>query len=332
MLGIRRRQFITLLGGVAAWSRAARAQQANTLRRVGVLEGGEETDPVSKAQLATFVQGLRNLGWIERQNLHIDVRWAGGNAERAQASATDLLRLSPDVIFALSTLNLTALLRQGPIMPIVFAQVSDPVAQGFVSNLAHPGGNITGFSSFEFSIGGKWIDVLKKVVPGLARVAIIFNPDTSLQSKFLLGSVEAAAPSLRVDAVGVPIRDVAGLEAAIENMSRQPNGGLIFPTDIFLQAHRQLVVELTARHRVPAIYNSRAFADIGGLMSYGIEYETILRQAAVYVDRILKGVKVGDLPVQSPTKFLFVINLKTANALGIEVPTSLLLTADDYIQ
>jgi putative ABC transport system substrate-binding protein len=216
---MKRREFITFLGGVTAWSRAARAQQANTLRRVGVLMGGEETDPVGKAQLTSFVQGLRNLGWIEGQNLHIDVRWAGGNAERAQASATDLLRLSLDVIFALGTSNLTALLRQAPIMPIVFVQVSDPVAQGFVSNLAHPGGNITGFSSFEFSIGGKWIDLLKKIVPGLSRVAVVFNPETSPQSKFLLGSVQAAAPALQVEAVGVPVHDIAELEGDPERVA-----------------------------------------------------------------------------------------------------------------
>jgi putative tryptophan/tyrosine transport system substrate-binding protein len=331
---MRRREFITLLSGAAlARPLAARAQQGNSPRRVGVLMGGEDTDVELKALLAVFVQGLRSHGWIDGQNLYIDVRWTGGGGgERERASATDLLRLSPDVIYAVTTPSLTALLRQGPVMPIVFVQVSDPVAQGFVSNLAHPGGNITGFSAYEFSIGGKWIDLLQHVVPALARVAVIFNPDTSPQSKFLLDSIEAAAPSLHVEAAGVPFRNVAELERAIQGMSGQANSGLIIPTDGFLQAHRQLVVELAARHRVPAIYHSRLFTDIGGLMSYGIEYESIFRQAAVYVDRILKGTKAGDLPVQAPTKFSFVINLKTAKTLGIEVPTTVLLSADDYIE
>jgi putative tryptophan/tyrosine transport system substrate-binding protein len=331
---MRRRDFITLLGGAAAaWPLAARAQQGERVRRIGVMMSTEDTDVEYKALLAAFVQGLRSHGWIDGQNLHVDVRWTGGGGGgREQAAATELLQLSPDVIFALTTPNLAALLRQAPVMPIVFVQVSDPAVQGFVSNVAHPGGNITGFSAYEFSIGGKWIDVLQHVVPGIARVTVVFNPDTSPQSKFLLDSIEAAAQSLHVEAAGVPIQDVAGLERAIQSVSGRPNSGLIIPTDGYLQAHRQLVIELAARHRVPAIYNSRLFTDIGGLMSYGIEYESVFRQAAVYVDRILKGTKAGDLPVQAPTKFSFVINLKTAKALGIEVPTTVLLSADDYIE
>ena len=330
---MKRREFISLLGGaVAAWPLAARAQQGNSPRRVGVLMSSEQTDQENNALLAAFVQGLRGHGWIEGRNLQIDVRWTGDDTEHGRTFATELLRLSPDVIFALTTPNLTALLRLGPVMPVVFAQVSDPVAQGFVSNLAHPGGNITGFSAYEFSIGGKWIDLLEHVVPGLAHVAVIFNPDTSPQSRFLLGSIEAAAPSLHVEAAGVPIHDMAELELAIRNLSGRPDSGVIFPTDNFLQTHRQNLIELAARYRVPAMYSSRMFTDAGGLLSYGIEYESIFRQAAVYVDRILKGTKAGDLPVQSPTKFSFVINLKAAKALGIEVPTSVLLSADDYIE
>jgi putative ABC transport system substrate-binding protein len=330
---MNRRQVITLFGGAAAaWPLEAHGQQDTPLRRVGVLMSGEETDFEFKGLLAVFVQGLRSLGWIDGKNLRTDVRWTGGDAERERTFATELLRLSPDVIFALTTPNLTALLRQGPVMPIVFVQVSDPVAQGFVSNLAHPGGNITGFSAYEFSIGGKWIDLLKHVLPGLARVAVIFNPDASPQSKFFISSIEAAAPSLHVETAAVLVHDVAELEREIQSMSGQPNGGLIIPTDNFLQVHRQLIVELAARYRVPAMYYSRFFTNIGGLMSYGIEYENIFRQAAVYVDRILKGAKAGDLPVQTPTKFTFVINMKTARALGVEVPTGVLLTADDYIE
>jgi putative ABC transport system substrate-binding protein len=330
---MQRREFITLLGGTAlAWPLSARAQQDARLRRVGVLMGAEETDLDYKALVAVFVQGLRSLGWIDGQNLRIEVRWSGDDVEHERTSATELLRLSPDVIFAATTPNLTALLRQGPVMPIVFAQVSDPIAQGFVTNLAHPGGNITGFAAYEFSIGGKWIDLLKHVLPGLTRVAVIFNPNTAPQSKLLLSSIEAAAPALNVQAVAVPFHDIAELERAIQSMAGQPNSGIIFPTDNFLQVHRQLVVELAARHRVPAMYYSRFFTNIGGLMSYGIEYESIFRQAAVYVDRILKGAKAGDLPVQSPTKFSFVINMKAARGLGMDVATSVLLSADDYIE
>ena len=330
---MKRREFIRLVGGaVAAWPLAARAQQGSPPRRVGVLMSSEEADQENNALLAAFVQGLRGHGWIEGRNLQIDVRWTGGDAEHERIFATELLRLSPDVIFALTTPNLTALLRQGPVMPIVFVQISDPVAQGFVSNLAHPGGNITGFSAYEFSIGGKWIDLLKHVMPGLARVAVIFNPDAAPQSRFLLASIEAAAPSLHVEPAHLPVHDMAGLERAIQSMSGRPDSGIIFPTDNFLQTHRQAIVDLAARHRVPAMYSSRMFTDIGGLLSYGIEYESIFRQAAVYVDRILKGTKAGDLPVQAPTKFSFVINLKTAKALGIEVPTTVLLSADDYIE
>jgi putative ABC transport system substrate-binding protein len=257
---------------------------------------------------------------------------AAGVAEYERPVAGDLLRLSPEVILATSTFSLTELLRRGPTMPIVFVQVSDPVAQGFVSNLAHPGGNITGFSNYEFSIGGKWIELLKRIAPSLAHVTLVFNPDVSPQSKFFASSIESAAPSLGVEATAAPVHSPADIERAIETVSRRPNGGLIFPTDGFLTLHRQLVVESAARHRVPAIYGSQSFAEIGGLMSYTIDFEAQFRQAAVYIDRILKGAKPGDLPVQGPSKYSFVINLKAAKALGIEVPTNLLLTADDYIE
>ena len=330
---IRRREFITLLGGAMALPLAARAQQGEHVRRIGVLMNNEETDPISKAYLASFVQGLRKLGWIEGQTLGIEVRWNPGDAERARSLAGELVRLSPEVILASSTANLVELLRRGPTMPIVFVLVSDPVEQGFVSNLAHPGGNITGFSSFEFSIGGKWIELLKQVSPGLAHVALVFNPDTSPQSKFLVSPIESAARSLAVEATVAPVHAVADIERAIETVSRRPNGGLIFPTDTFLTTHRQLIVEWAARHRVPAIYGgSGLYSEIGGLISYVIDFENQFRQAAVYIDRILKGAKPGDLPVQSPTKYSFIINVKTAKALGIEVPMTLLLNADEVIE
>ena len=330
---MKRREFIRLLGGGAtAWPLLAHAQQTGPARRVGVLMNSIEADPEYRAYLAAFVQGLRTLGWIEGQNLRLDVRWNAGDAERTRISASELLSLSPDVILSSSTPSLTALLRQGPAMPIVFTQVSDPVTQGFVSNLARPGGNITGFAAYEFSIGGKWIDLLKQMVPGLTRVAIVFSPDASPQSKFLLSAVEATAPSLGVEVSAAPVHDAADIGRAVENMSRQPNGGLIVPTDTFLRVHAKLMVELAARHRVPVMYFSRFFTENGGLMSYGTDNESTFRQAPIYIDRILKGAKPGDLPVQTPTKFSLVTNVKTAKALGIEVPMILLLRADDYLE
>ena len=327
---MKRRDFITLLGGAAAWPLAVQAQQGERVRKVGVLMGAEETDLDYKGLVAVFVQGLRSLGWIDGQNLRIEVRWSGDEHERT--SATELLRLSPDVIFAATTPNLTALLRQGPVMPIVFVQVSDPVAQGFVTNLAHPGGNITGFAAYEFSIGGKWIDLLKQMVPGLAHIAMMFNPDMSPQSRYFLTSVESVARSLGVEVAAAPVHDAADIERAMESLSRRPGAGLIFPTDASLAAYRRLIVEEAARYRLPAIYSSRSFTEIGGLMSYIIDYKVQLRQAAGYIDRILKGEKPGDLPVQGPTKFELLINLKTAKALGLTVPPTLLIAADEVIE
>jgi putative ABC transport system substrate-binding protein len=329
---MRRRDFITLVGAAAAWPIAARAQLGERMRRVGVLMQSDETDPVVKAQLGFFVQGLRSLGWIDGQNLRLDVRWSGGDAEHTRANATDLIALSPDAILSATTPALTALVRQAPTIPIVFVLVSDPVAQGFVSNLARPGGNITGFASYEFSIGGKWIDLLKQVVPALTHVSVVFNPDTSPQNNFLLAAIKSAAPALGVDVIAAPVRDVGGLERAIEAESRLPHGGLVFPTDNFTQVHRQLTVDLVTRHGLPAIAWERAFSETGVLMSYGVDVDPTLRQAAVYIDRILKGAKPSELPVQTPTKFNLVINVRAAKALGIEVPTNLLLTADDFIE
>jgi putative ABC transport system substrate-binding protein len=330
---MRRRDFLTLVGGAAAaWPLAARAQQSGPLRKVGMLMNGNDDDPEYKPLLAVFLQRLRGLGWVEGKNLQIDTRWSLGDPDHTRVSATELIRLAPDVIFSSSTANLTALLRQAPTMPVVFIQVSDPVAQGFVSNLAHPEGNITGVSAYEFSVGGKWADLLKQMVPGLAHISLIFNPDMAPQSKFFLSSVEAVAPVLGVDVAAVPVREGADYERAIEKVARQGNSGVVFPTDSFLRVNHKLAVEAAARHRVPAIFNDRFFVEAGGLMSYGIEYEAVFRQAAAYVDRILKGAKPADLPVQSPSKFILVINVKTAKELGIDVPMALLLNADDYIE
>jgi putative ABC transport system substrate-binding protein len=328
---MRRRDFITLLCGAAAWPVTARAQ-LRALKRVGVLMNAYETDPEYKAYLTEFVQGLHDVGWIEGQNLHIDLRWNAGDAQRARALAGELLQLSPDVILASSTANLTALLRLGPTMPIVFVLVADPVAQGFVLNPAHPGGNITGFSTYEFSIGGKWIDLLKQMVPGLGHISMMSNPDMAPQSRYFLTSVEAVAQSLGVEVATAPVHDAADIERAMESLSRRPGAGLIFPTDASLAAYRRLIVEEAARYRLPAMYSSRSFTEIGGLMSYIIDYKAQLRQAAGYIDRIFKGEKPGDLPVQGPTKFELLINLKTAKALGLTVPPTLLIAADEVIE
>jgi len=278
------------------------------------------------------VQGLRSLGWTEAQHLRIELRWTEGDGERARSAASELLKLSPDVILSSSTRNLAALLRQGPTMPVVFIQVSDPIAQGFVSSLAHPGGNITGFIAYEAAMGGKWVDLLKQMAPRLNRVALVFNPDASPQSKFFLDSVEAAAPSFGVAVVPAHLHDCPGIEAAIVTLARQPDTGLIFPPDGFTELHSKPIAEIVARHGLPAIYNEGNFVEDGGLMSYSQNFDEQFRQAASYVDRILKGAKPGDLPIQLPTKFKLVINLTAAKALGLTVPPTLLALADEVIE
>jgi len=330
---MRRRDCITLLGSAAAaWPLVARGQQGTRMRRIGVLMQSDESDPRAKAQFTAFVQGLRSLGWVDGQTLRMDVRWSEANVDRTRALATELIGLAPDAILSSTTENLNALVRQAPAIPIVFLNVFDPVAQGFVSNLARPGGNITGFASYESSMGGKWIDLLRQVVPDLAHVAIVFNPDTSTQNRLMLDPAKSAGPALGVEVMPAPVHDPEGLARAIESVSLRPHGGLVFPPDPFLQVHRQLIVELAARYRLPAISFDPYFPGTGGLMSYGKEDASEFRQAAVYIDRILKGAKPSELPVQTPAKFNLVINVKTAKALGIEVPTNLLLTADDFIE
>jgi putative tryptophan/tyrosine transport system substrate-binding protein len=333
---MRRRQFITLLGGAAAvaWPLAAQAQaqQGDRVRRIGVLMNNVATDATAQAYVAAFVQRLHNLGWTDGQNLRIEYRWNAGRAELARGYAAELVALAPDAILCASTTNLSALQRLSPTTPIVFVQVSDPVTQGFVLNLAHPGGNITGFTNYEFTIGGKWVDLVKQLAPATARVAVMFNPQTSPQSRFFLSSVEAAALTFGVSVIAAPIQSIGDIEAAIETFSRQPNSGLIFPPDSFTDVHRNLVVEAAARYRVPAIYSGAGPVRDGGLMGYGPEGDDQFRQAAFYVDRILNGTKAGDLPVQIASKFTLAINLKAAKALGIELPLSLMLTADEVIE
>jgi putative ABC transport system substrate-binding protein len=328
---MRRREFITILGGAAAaWPLAARAQQP---KRVGVLMNGAGTEPVQQANLATFIQGLRKLGWIDGQNLRIEVRWSASDLGRMEAYATDLVGLfNPDVLLTATTGNLVALQRATRTIPIVFMNVGDPVEQGLVPNLTHPAGNVTGFANTEFSIAGKWADLLKQMAPSIARVAFVFNPETSPQSKLYVSAAEAAAPSLGVEVMTAPVHSTAEIEAALARFSREPNIGLIFPTAAFMSLRAKLIVETVARYRLPAIYPHEAFMAEGGLMYYRNDQSEPFRLAPFYVDRILKGTKPGDLPVQLPTKYKFTVNRKTASALGIEVPLGLLLAADEVIE
>jgi putative tryptophan/tyrosine transport system substrate-binding protein len=332
---MKRRQFITLLGGAAAaWPLPARAQQSAGMRRVGVLMDGAATGARPQSHAAAFMQGLRQLGWIEGQNIHIDIRWNAGDAQLARIYAAQLIGLMPDVILASTTVNLEVVRQATSTIPVVFVLVSDPVAQGFVATVAKQGGNLTGFSGSEFSVGGKWLDLLKEIAPGLARIAVMFNPDTSPQSKFFVRSIEAAASSLGVQLVVVPVRATADIEPAFESFARAPSGGLILTTDPFTNLHQQLIADLANGHYLPAISAQPEFAKAGGLISYGIIINVIdqYRQAAGYVDRILKGEKPADLPVQRADKYTLILNLKTAKALGLTVPLPLVGLADEVIE
>jgi ABC-type uncharacterized transport system substrate-binding protein len=281
---MRRREFISLLGGAAAWPLAARAEQLGRIRRLGVLMNGPEDDPVIKRYLAAFEQPLRALGWTEGLNIHIDRRWTAGDPQRTRLYAPELVALAPDAILSLSSSNLRALQGETRSIPIVFALVSDPVAQGFVESLAHPGGNITGFSAYEFSIGGKWVDLLKQLSPGLAQVGLLFNPDVSIQSREFMHSIEVTAPSFGVNAVALPVRSSDELKMTIASAARQPNAGLIVPTDQFLSVRRKLLIDLVAEHRIPTIYAQPDYVSDGGLISYGTDQAEQLRKAAIYVD------------------------------------------------
>ena len=333
MSGMRRREFVILLGGgaAAAWPLAARAQQSNRLRVVGVLLAMAPDDPEAQLRIKAFEAGLRELGWTEGRNLRLEYRWAGGDAALLRKQATELVGLAPDLILATSTPVLAAL-RQEKTLPLVFVQVTDPIGGGFVPNLARPGGSLTGFTSFEFTIGSKWLEALKHVAPAVTRVALIFNPDTAPFAHLFWQPVEDAAPSFDAEPIQAPVRDVGEIERTIAAFARNANGGLMVLPDVSTTNHRDLIIALAARHRLPAVYPYRFFAASGGLMSYGSDLADVHRRAASYVDRILKGAVPGDLPVQAPTKFEFVINLKTAKALGLTVPPRWLGRADEVIE
>ncbi|MBV9530752.1 MAG: ABC transporter substrate-binding protein [Bradyrhizobium sp.] len=331
---MRRRDFITVLGGAAlAGPFAVSAQQTDRMRRVGVLTGYAEGDPEAKAFLAEFTQGLSALGWIEGRNLRMDIRWAPGSTDMMHTFAKELVGLKPDVILAQSTPVTAALKNETQMIPIVFAPVADPVGSGFVASLTHPGGNITGFGSVEASIGGKWLELLMEIAPDVQRATMIFNPDTAPYVKsYVLPFFEAAARSLKVALIAAPVRSDAEIETAIMSLGREPGGGLVGMPDNFVEIHRALIISLAARSNVPAIYQTPVIARDGGLLSYGADFRDIFRRSASYVDRILRGAKPSELPVQLPIKYLMVVNLRTAKALGLTVPRSILLSADELIE
>jgi putative ABC transport system substrate-binding protein len=333
---MRRREFITLLGGAAAapsllWPLAARAQRGERTRRIGVLMGFAEDDPETKARLARFRQGLERLGWSEGRNVRIDYRFAAASADQFQPLAKQLVALQPDVILAHTTPVAAALQRESRVIPIVFVNVSDPIGAGFIASLARPGGNLTGLLHYEAGIIGKWLAMLKEIAPRLERAALMANPKTTPYDYFLRAAV-ATAPSLAIELVPSPVETAADIERTIGSIARVPNSGLLLVPDVTTTSHRDLIIALAARHRLPAVYATRLFVAAGGLMSYGIDQNHMFGQAAYYVDRILRGDNPAELPVQTPTKYETVLNLKTARALGVEPPPSLLVRADQVIE
>jgi putative ABC transport system substrate-binding protein len=329
---MRRREFITLLGGAAAaWPLAARAQP-DRMRRIGVLVILTEDDPDTKARLAGLRQGLERLGWFEGRNVRIDYRFDPAGTQ-VQVLAKELVALQPDVVICQASPATSALQRETHTIPIVFVGVADPIGSGFVASLAQPGGNITGFLLFEASITGKWLAMLRDIAPSLARAALVINPKTAVYYEFYLRAAQAAASSLGIELVLAPIENSpANIERVFEAFARAPNGGLMLLPDTNTTIHRDLIIRLAARYRLPAVYSDRLFVVAGGLMCYGTDRTDQFRQAASYVDRILRGAKPADLPVQVPTRYETVVNLRTAKALGLTVPPALLVAADEVIE
>jgi putative ABC transport system substrate-binding protein len=330
---MRRREFIAGLVGAAAWLRSARAQQRERLRRIGVLMGYAENDSEAQAQLAAFQDGFRKLGWTEGSNVRIDIRWTiPAEAELMQRFAKELVSLQPDILLSSTTQATTALLQQTHTIPIVFATVGDPIGSGFVASFARPGGNATGFSVSEPTQAEKWVELLKTIAPHVARVAMLFNPGSATYAEYWLKPFKAAAASFGMEAISAPVHDESEIDSVFAAQSREPNSGLIAMPDPFTLANRVKIVSLAARYRLPVVYPYRFFAEVGGLLAYGVDLADNFRRAATYVDRIIKGEKPSELPVQAPVKFELVINLKTAKALGIDVPPTLLARADEVIE
>src|SRR5262245_486160 len=329
MLDLRRRDFITLLGGAAAaWPLAARAQQPERMRRIGVLMGLAD-NPQGQAYAAALVEGLRELGWTNERNITFDIRWAGGSAEKARALAKELSDRAPDLVVAQNTPMVAALLQETRSLPIVFVNVADPVGSGFVASVPRPGGNVTGFTGYEPSLASKWLGLLKEIAPRVTRAALVFNPETGPGFTFLRAA-ETISSDIKV--IGAPVTSTSAIEQGVNELVREPNGGLIISPDNFTAIHYKLIVSLSARHRIPAVYPFRYIPSEGGLIAYGVDITDLHRRAASYVDRILKGAHPSDLPVQSPIKFFMSVNIRTARALGLDVPPTLLAIADEVIE
>jgi putative tryptophan/tyrosine transport system substrate-binding protein len=328
---MRRREFIVGLGGAAAWPLVARAQQNDRVWRIGVLMGLDENDPMAKPQLSAFTQALADLGWTDGRNVRMDLRWYGGDNDRIRALAPGLVDLHPDIILTWGTAATVAIQRETRTIPVVFTNVSDPVASGIIARLDRPSGNVTGFALFEASLGGKWLELLTEIAPSLRRAAIMFNPDTAPVSAHM-PSLETAARTLKVEPIIAPVHSDVEIETAIIAVGREPGGGLVVMPDVFLELHRATIISAAAQNNVPAVYYLSHFARDGGLLSYGVDRVDTFRRVATYVDRILRGTKVADLPVQFATKLELSINLKTAKALALTIPPSLLLRADEVIE
>jgi putative ABC transport system substrate-binding protein len=330
----KRRQVITLLGGAAVvWPVAGSAQQPERMRQIAMLSGLAASDPEAHARIAAFQHGLKELGWVVGRNLHVEFRWStGGGPGEMEAAAKELVERKPELIVGMTTPAVDALVKATRTVPIIFGAIVDPVGRGYVSNMGRPGGNVTGILNFEFSMGGKWLETLKHIAPTVRRVAVLFNPQAAPFAPSFLRVVETSASSFAVEPMPVALRDEVQLERAVADFATKPDGGLIILPDMFTVAHRDLIIALAARHRLPAVYPLRAFAVSGGLISDSGDPSDIFRRTASYVDRILKGAKPGDLPVQTPNKFELVINLQTAKALGLEMPPPLLARADEVIE
>jgi putative tryptophan/tyrosine transport system substrate-binding protein len=330
---MKRREFIAGLGAAAAWPLAVGAQQTERMRRIGVLMSLDEADPEGEEWLSSFTRGLAELGWIDGRTARMDVRWAAGSADRARMYAKELIDLLPDVLLADSTAQTAALQRETRTIPIVFTLAADPIGAHFVASLPRPGGNITGFTSFEAEMSGKWLELLTEIAPSVKRVALLFNPDTAPRGgSYFLPTFEAAARSFRVTPIGAPVRSDDEIEAIIVSLGTDAGGGLVSMPDTYMNGHRATTIRVAAQHNVPAVYNGAPYVRDGGLLSYGLDFADIFRRSAAYVDRILRGAKPADLPVQLPTKFEMAVNLKTAKALGLAVPQSILLSADEVIE
>jgi putative tryptophan/tyrosine transport system substrate-binding protein len=328
---MKRREFIAGLGSAAAWPQAGRAQQGDRIRRIGVLTAFNENDPDGKRLYSAFTQALADLGWTDGRNVRMDVRWSGGDINRTRELAQELVVLQPDIILTDTTSATVAVQRETRTIPIVFTGVNDPVASGIVAALDRPGGNITGFALYETPLGGKWLELLWEIAPGLKRATIMFNPDTTPASAYM-PSFETAARSLKVELMRAPVHSDPEIQATITSLGREPGGGLIVMADGFMDARRAQIILAVARNNVPAVYPSSHFIREGGLLAYGPDRVDAFRRAATYVDRVLRGAKPSELPVQFSTKFILSINLKTAKALGLTIPPNLLALADEVIE